>query len=70
MYINMSSLAEHPWYVRTQKINKQFQEETKWYKRMSLDLKCLYVYVRYRKERMDFKQKLKELMKLDTPASS
>jgi hypothetical protein len=63
-------LSEHPWYVRTQKINKQFEEETKWHKRIYLDFKCLYVYLRYRKERIDYSKKIKDSRNLDLPASS
>lgn len=63
----MEDLRQHPWYILTQSINKKFQEEDQdktkkmsCFRRFATDVKCLYVYMRYRKDRLDYKQRLKD----------
>lgn len=58
--LKMPSLAEHPWYVRTEKLREKYKEKEKWYERLKITVKAAYTYVRHTKERMDYKKQIKE----------
>lgn len=68
----MDSLHQHPWYVLTQAINQRFQEEqsASCLGRFANGVKCIYVYIRYRKDRLDYKRCLKEFAAQPAPAET